>query len=352
MKICIAIAVMLSLATPARCGDLGNRAPLKAPSIVAPNVPDPSRQGGDTFATAFVIPSLPYFDTGTTTGYTNDYDAVCPFDGNAPDVVYSYRPLVDEAISVDLCGSSYDTKTYIYDDTFDIVACNDDYYDDELCGEYRSKIEHADLAANRTYYIVVDGYGSAHGDYILAVAIHELCELACPAGGVAEGEPTLHDDYVDTWNGGCQSDPFQPVFQPIIGDSDGEAVLCGVSGWYTFFPQDYRRDTDWFTLVMGPTGTIEATIDGEIRSQIFELRPQECDAVDVFQYVIAECGPATMEITGYAPGAVVWLWAGSTYYAPPGWGENEYDYVLWFTGLESSVAIERTTWSTVKALYE
>lgn len=39
-------------------------------------VPDPARQGGDTIADATVILAIPYSDTGTTTGYVDDYDEV------------------------------------------------------------------------------------------------------------------------------------------------------------------------------------------------------------------------------------------------------------------------------------
>ena len=72
--------------------------PPKSPDIHAAPPPDPSviRQGGDTIADATVIPSLPYYDTGTTVGYTDDYDFVCPYEGLiSPDVVYAFTPTVD-----------------------------------------------------------------------------------------------------------------------------------------------------------------------------------------------------------------------------------------------------------------
>ena len=43
---------------------------------------------------------------------------------------------------------------------------------------------------------------------------------------------------------------------------------------------------------------------------------------------------------------------GPTVYTDPDAGDNMYDYVCWFSGLEPGVAAEATTWSTVKALYE
>ena len=50
--------------------------------------PDRSRQGGDTVGDAMVIDELPYYNTGTTEGYTDDYDEECPYSGStSPDVV-------------------------------------------------------------------------------------------------------------------------------------------------------------------------------------------------------------------------------------------------------------------------
>lgn len=351
MKTDVVVACILILAVPALAADLGTQARPKPPSVVAPNVPDPTRQGGDTFATAFPIAALPYFDTGTTTGYANDYDEFCPIDGNAPDVVYEYRPTAAEAITVDLCGSSYDTKIEIYDDAFTFVACDDDFYSGEPCGQYVSRIERVELEANRSYYIVVDGYGPAHGDYILAVAVHEPCVVACPTGGISEGEPPLHDGYVDQYDGGCNSANQQFFWLPS-GLDNGEAVICGESGWYVTAGAN-NRDTDWYLLGMGPTGTIEVTAECEMPTYLFELLPQDCDNVGIAQSVLVTCRePATMTLTGYSTQGYVWFWVGPATFEPPAWGENPYDYVLWFEGLDLGVATETTTWSTVKALYD
>jgi hypothetical protein len=341
----------LIFAIPLGASELGIQPPPKLPSVVAPSVPDPSRQGGDTIATAFTIPALPYIDTGTTTGYANDYDEVCPFDSMAPDVVYAYTPLSEEIVIIDLCGSAFDTKVYVYDEDMHVVACNDDYYSGEPCGDYRSKIDGVVLAAGRTYYLVVDGYGHEHGVYILDVFVHEPCAVACPAEGVPEGEPQLHDGYVDHYDGGCNT-PEHRFFWLLSGLDNGEAVVCGESGWYTT-AGTASRDTDWYLLGMGPTGTIEVTAESEMPTYICELLPQDCDDVGIAQRVLVTCGEAaTMTLTGYATEGNVWFWVGPTGFEPPIWGENPYDYVLWFEGLDLGVATEATTWSTVKALYD
>ncbi len=140
-----------------------------------------ARQGGEDFATAYVITELPFSDSGTTVGYADDYDL--PYSDGA-DVVYSFTPASDILFSVDLCESSYDTKLAILlEGDPDPVAYNDD-----SCGA-QSSIANVTLTAGVTYYIVVDGYGSSEGDYVIAAdgeAIAppgpgETCELAVAA---------------------------------------------------------------------------------------------------------------------------------------------------------------------------
>ncbi len=343
--------LFLAAAGSGAAHELGNRAPIKARPPEMAAAPVVARQGGDTIFTAFPIPSLPFTDTGTTLGYNDDYDEMCPYDAMGRDVVYRFESTMTQLVDVDLCGSDFDTKVYIYDAALHLIACNDDFYFDETCGVYVSKLEHVTLGVG-AYYLVVDGYGNSAGDYILVFENYIDCELTCPDGGVPEGEPPLIPNYVDNWNGGCNTDPGHP-FQAITGDANGERILCGVAGWYPHLSTTYR-DTDWYTLEMGVNGTIEVVADAEYASHVFELLPQDCDAVEVAQQATAgDCAEATMTIAGYAPGQTVWFWVGSTYFSPPyGGDENEYDYVVWFSGLAPTVATEGTTWSTVKALYD
>ena len=83
--------------------------------------------------------------TGTTAGFTHDYDEVCPYGGStAPDVVYRYAPAANVPVNIDLCYSSYDTKLYVYQDAVTPgapLACNDDFYTAAPCYMYSSKLE-------------------------------------------------------------------------------------------------------------------------------------------------------------------------------------------------------------------
>jgi len=346
------LALLVALAATAGAVDTGHRMPAKSPSTFDLNVPAADRQGGDTIADATVIPDLPYYDTGTTSGFADDYDEVCPYTGStSPDVVYTYSPTGDLVVDIDLCGSDYDTKLYVYDAQLNVVACNDDAYSGSPCGQYVSALEYVALQAGETYFIVIDGYGGDHGEYILDIVEHVPCVLDCPADGFPEGEPPLIDGYVDAYNGGCNS--YGVPFQELHGDEEGDLVFCGVAGWYLSSGGN-SRDTDWFHLYMGPTGAIELTADAEYPTYFMELGTHDCATGDVLVSTMAgDCELGSMTMDHYPPGHVVWLWVGSTTYTPPGpdFG-NEYDYVIWISGLmPTSVAAETASWSSVKALF-
>jgi hypothetical protein len=101
---------------PPKIKDSSKSAPVAQPRI---NV------GGDTFATATVIPAVPYSDGGNTCGFVDDYFPSCAFAGLsiAADVVYSYTPTADECVNITLCGSSYDTILHVRDAGGE-VACS------------------------------------------------------------------------------------------------------------------------------------------------------------------------------------------------------------------------------------
>ena len=120
--------------------------------------------------------------TGTTVGFTNDYDETCPYSGStAPDVVYKMTiPDSLNGLIVDLCDSWYDSKVYVYSgadlengDTTNI-ACNDDFCNSDSSSftsylEIGSSLaEDGGLSAG-VYYIVVDGYSTQSGTYWLQV---------------------------------------------------------------------------------------------------------------------------------------------------------------------------------------
>jgi hypothetical protein len=359
MRRVIVLLLLITIASTAIAQDLGNTRPasIKNTPFVQYTPPATVRQGGDLIATAVPIPGLPFNSTGATLGYTDNYDEVCDYSGStSPDVVYSFVPSYNMAIEVDLCGSDYDTKTYIYDAGLSLIACNDDYYFTADCGNYVSKIESAFLAAGETYFIVIDGYGGAAGNYVLAVSEYEVCTVTCELDAVPEGEPTMGYEYADAHNGGCNSPEFGSPFQVIdwtndedgVPPYDGYAWLCGVSGWYSTAVGD-SRDTDWFSVTALNTGVMECTVESEQPCYLFKLSPTDCGTAAVEIQVDPVCGgPATLSFPVVA-GEVVWLWVGPTTYTGP---VPEFNYFMTVSNNTfNTVPNEDMSWSNVKTMF-
>ena len=368
MRKAIVLLMILAMAGTAVAADLGATKEIvrkDGPTVVY-NPPATARQGGDTILDAVPIPGLPYTNTGSTDGYFDDYDEVCPYSGStSPDVVYSYVPAADAVINVDLCGSLYDTKTYIYDSLGGLVACDDDFHGfGGPCGDWTSRIEGAVLSAGETYFIVVDGYGGAFGTYNIEVtefAPPEPCPLVCDPDAVEEGEPRLLDGYADEYNGGCNSPEFGNPFQTIdwtndadgLPPYDGSALLLGQSGWFLSADGLNTRDTDWFKVYALETGMMRFTAEAEWPVFIFKLSPTDCNSVGVeLQAETTGCAEAVLEFSVTA-GEEVWLWVGpTTFEAPAGTTVREFDYCATVTNnMYDVVPNEEMSFGGVKALY-
>ena len=343
MRKLLSFALMLTLVGSAMAIDLGNEGPAKPAANAPQNVPnDIVLQGGDTILDAVMV-TLPANTTGTTAGYYNDYDEVCPYTGSmSPDVVYTFVASDDMIVEVDLFGSTYDTKVYVYDQDLALIACNDDFYPD-----YVSKIEDMPVIGGVQYFVVVDGYGGDFGDYVMA--IYEFvppppCVIDCPYGAAQENEPPLAIDYEDAWNGGCNSPEFGNPFQPFYS-----SVFCGVSGFYLNGGSNFR-DTDWFNVPIQASGMAQITGDAEELMWMFELGPQDCGSVGVVQQVgIGPCLEGSITIVG-TPGSTVWFWMGpQEFSSPDGSDVFEFDYVL---RQNLPVATEDHSWTDVKALFD
>jgi len=168
----------------------------KAAISKVPCKPEPNiiLQGGDTVEDATVIDTVPIQITGTTTGYNHDYDEMCPYGSISPDVVYSYMPPYDMPVDISTCeGSSYDTKLIVYENEVtwgNPYACNDD-----LCPGYLAYIETIILYEGNTYFIVVDGYGGDHGEYVLDIFEWVMPPSFCEGADFQQPPHSPEDDW-------------------------------------------------------------------------------------------------------------------------------------------------------------
>ncbi len=136
-------------------------------------------EGGEDCASAVPVNEpLPYNDGGDTSDNLDDYflgvwGDGCPFDDAAPEVVYIFRPTANVVVTIDLSGSDYDTKMWVYQGTCDavnVVACDDDGGDG-----LDSKISNLALTAGSDYFIIIDGYDDNSGVYTMLISTPGPC---------------------------------------------------------------------------------------------------------------------------------------------------------------------------------
>jgi hypothetical protein len=302
--------------------------------------------GGDTIASATVIGSLPYADSGNTCSFVNNYDAVCPFTGStSADVVYRYNATSAVSIDVILCNSTYDTKVYVYENsTANLIACNDDD-----CGSdgFKSQLSCVNLTAGNSYYIVVDGYFGDCGNYELTVSECTPCIVSCPPGGVLEGEPDCENDTLDSYNGGCNSVP--PAFTTIPCQGDGSTTMCGTYGGFTYFGLSYR-DTDWYRVNLSSPSTVTWCVNGEYDTLIGIIDGNAgCPVFAFYDYTFSTpCSEGCL--TANLPAGEWWFFAATSGFGPGAGacGGNYNGTLEWPCG---PVSVESASFGAIKGLY-
>ncbi len=167
----------------------------------------------------------------------------------------------------------------------------------------------------------------------------------CAPGLVHEWEPPLHDQYVDEYNGGCNSTP--PVFQALEAIDPPDCIsMCGKSGWYLFDGWE-RRDTDWFT-VTAAGDTLEFTITAQYPTNMFIMNT-DCNNLIILADAYAPTDVPTTINYLTSPGEEYWLWVGPADFGGP---VTEYSYEMHVCGVSGGpVPTEKVSWGSVKSLY-
>ena len=207
------------------------------------------RDGGDGSANATVISASGYQDNGTTIGKANNASIPsCLSNGSddAPDAWYTVTFTESVLLTVwTTCATTfpqtYDTRLGIFDNSMALVDCNDD---DPTCSpNVQSRITDKALNAG-TYYIVVDGYGGASGEYQLNV------EWTAQPNPCINGSSRVNADVITALPFAAQG--------TTVGSCDDIMVGCELSGpdnaadyWYKVTLDTTTVLTVWTTC--GPT---------------------------------------------------------------------------------------------------
>lgn len=296
-----------------------------------------SRSEGDDFASARLIPEIPFSSSGTTCDFADDWDEVCPTAGNAcPDVIYRFECAATIEVFVDLCASLYDSKVSVHDGPGGpAIACNDD----AGCGYsgWQSRIERVTLQAGHEYYFVVDGYAGC-GEYALAIDEYAPCLVECPDSSNPEGEPPCGDGYIDRFNGGCAGNGWVAV-EP---DSGGCALVCGRSCTYATGDQSYR-DSDWYRC-FAAGGPVRAAVHAEFAPAMALIYGTDCADLAYIHGDDVPCAESRLEWI-CTEGQEFWVWVSPATF----WGVAESEYLLRICGLRVPVPVRATSWGRIKA---
>lgn len=124
----------------------------------------------DNCANATAVTNGTY--SGSTAAATRDGSASCGTSSTTKDVWYKYTAPASGTLSVNSCGSGYDTVVSIHSGcpgtTTNQLNCNDDC-GGSPCGGLNSCLSRS-VTAGTTYYIRVSGYNGASGSFSLTVS--------------------------------------------------------------------------------------------------------------------------------------------------------------------------------------
>jgi hypothetical protein len=192
----------------------------------------PTPPANDDFANATPIDCSSGTIMGSTSSATLDEDDAPDGGGadmDAPNVWFSIDSSVDGAsdVTINLCGSSYDTSVLVYTGTsgnLTFVAANDD--NAAACGQCCQSLVTFPTDGTSTYYIAVEGYNvGSVGDFEMVIS----CVTATP--------PPANDE--------CEAAVSLSAATPVSGTtvgattSPGDAPTCDLFGsvadvWYSY----------------------------------------------------------------------------------------------------------------------
>ena len=210
-------------------------------------------QGGENCSDYYDLGNtVPVTDVGSTTGMTNDYPTFSTrpvgwqagwysSSAGGPDVTYKFTAPVDSFYNFTLCNSGFDTVLLLYRFTCpteptlaDFIAGNDDG-----CSS-QSKVVGIRLVAGQSVLVVVDGYGTASGDYELVVD-YSVAPPSCPPNTLV-GQPSSLGSV------GYTSD-VAPGYKRYDNYGGAFGTIEGIRFWGV---QGYYDGSDWSECTESP----------------------------------------------------------------------------------------------------
>lgn len=218
-------------------------------------------QAGDNCSTITVIGAIPYHDSGTTAGLTNNWNTAssCATGGvsNAPDVIYRFTPSATGTFRISTCGSWFNTLLEVRTGGScpgtTQVACGEDG-----CGTHAELV--LSLTGSQIYYIILDGSGTSSGEYNFR--LEGMCNIYRHAGDLTECGETIDSSHarLDCDGGTCNTD--------WGGTTRYEDIQSGETWFGRIFTYtdplgNAARDVDWYRFTIHESCTLNVKIAAE-----------------------------------------------------------------------------------------
>lgn len=161
-----------------------------------------------------------------TTNANVDGSATCGNSNSTPDVWYSFFAPSDGFLTLDTCGSSYDTVVSVHSGcpgtTLNQIDCNDDRPSNQPCSSIRASYLRVPLHGGTTAKIRISGYNGVKGTGTLAVNFQpgSLCPADFDGSGIVDDTDFVifamaYNDYF------CDADcPEDLTGDGIVDDTD------------------------------------------------------------------------------------------------------------------------------------
>jgi hypothetical protein len=239
---------------------------------------------GDYCINPYLIESLPYSTTGTTTDNTDTH-------GNpSPDEWYQFTLENSALVTVELCGPDTD-----YDTSLRLLGadCETQFgysNDGPECPESDQAYAPSEISLELepgSYNVSVEGHSSNFGIYNLDIHIDEPCVVECPPESTDEGEVVCYDEYIDYYNSGCLQFPY--FFGAI---ANGETI-CGTSGTY-LVADVLTRDTDWFRFELTEASEVSVSCEAEFPLYLVIVSVADCSAPIIAEQYGEACEVVTL----------------------------------------------------------
>lgn len=172
---------------------------------------------GDVCTDAIVITCGASLSGNTSLGYVNEPLAPCgTINDGAPSVWYVASG-TGAGMTASLCGSSFDTKVFVFEGNCGVLNCIDG--NDDFCGTQSEVSWTSNIGTD--YYIIVSGSGASSGAYTLSLSCDPTNDVCADAIPITCG---------------------QTISATTVGSTaaDAEVAACGTSTnglpgiWYSF----------------------------------------------------------------------------------------------------------------------